>query len=150
MAKQELEYGKCRLITNQVEVLLVNIGLNSGNGFYEFRDIANDFLAFLETSDWQGTYEISSCYTSEYGVMTEGMKFNFPRLVVPKNSSDSVSMAAGTQWVSDVITLMKEFLMKEREEYIIPDENDEVTRTWPHFHDARLIFRVDGKQFDWK
>ena len=154
MAKQELEYGKCRLIANRVEAMLVNIGLGSEGGMYELRDIANDFLDYLEEkglSDyWRGSYEISSIWTHEYDAMTEGMKFSFVRLVTPKNSSDSISMGAGTQWVSDVITLMKEFLLVERENYSEPDEDNEITKSWPHFHDSRLIFRVDDKQFDWK
>lgn len=155
MAKQELEYGKCRIIANSVEALLVNVGSSYKNEACGVHDVAYDFLNFLIKKEglnayWRNSYEISPICTQEYDKMVGGVKFTFLRLVSPKNS-DSISMGAGTQWVSDVITLMKDFLLSERETYDIPEEDEENDEGWwQKYHDAKLIFRVDGKQFDWK
>lgn len=132
MAKQKLEYGNCKIIANKVEAMLLNVGSR------DTLDIAEDFLDFLLEKGldeyWSGTYAISSVFTDAGPNIEEGVRFEFVRLVGTKEGSGSSSMGGGTQWVSDVVSLMKDYLKEGKQNW---------------FKKSKLIFRIDDKQFEW-
>ena len=150
MTKQELNYGGCKIIADKVEINLLDINFKlTGEDFRSFdivQDVADDFLDYLERSgleDYWSDYEIIPLATNTTARLLIGVKFVFLRLVAPKNeSAECTTMGGGTQWVSDVIDLMKGFVTSERERDIW-DETDNYT-------DVKLVFRIENKQFEWK
>lgn len=132
MAKQELEYGSCKTIANKVEAMILNIGS------HDALDIAEDFLDFLMERSldeyWSGAYTISSVFTDAGPNIGEGVKFEFVRLVGTKSGSEPSSMGVGTQWLSDVVGLMKDYLKEGKQNW---------------FKKSKLVFRIDDKQFEW-
>lgn len=146
MMRMELEYGGCLAISDQVEVLLVNVGHSVVEGVTCLDNIANDFLDYLEKNDFDREWrncEMSLVCTNNSYRPTTSIKFVFSRLVGGKERKDSPSMAEGTQWISDVIALMKDFLIYLRQ-IGVSDES------YSYYSDVRLQFRVDDKQFIWK
>lgn len=146
LSKFELEYGGDKNITHTVEVLLTDVTSDDEDDQTIFTTLVNDFYYYLEDSGledyWVDSYEIYPFYKGGAFRASLGAKFVFVRLISHKESSEFQSMGSGTQWVSDVIDLMKKYLCCMRvADYCCHTEI---------YLDARLIFRLDGKQFEWK
>ena len=145
MSKFELGYGGYKTITHTVEVLLTDIASDDEIGSTGFINLVDDFSDYLEQSGledyWGDYYEIYPFYKGGLFCASMGIKFVFVRLASHKSNLDSQSMGSGTQWVSDVIDLMKNYLTYAREL--------DISRKSEVYLDAKLIFRVDNKQFEW-
>ena len=146
MSKFELEYGGDKNITHTVEALLTDVAADDENGLTSFVGFVDDFSDYLEQSGledyWGNCYEIYPFYKGGPFCASLGVKFVFTRLVSRKDKPNSESMGGGTQWVSDVIELMKNYLTYARE---VDDSRDTEV-----YLDAKLIFREDNQQFEWK
>ncbi len=146
MSKHELEYGGDKNRTHTVEVLLADVAPDDENGLTGFVGLVDDFSDYLEQAGledyWGDCYEIYPFYKHGLFCASLGVKFVFTRLVSHKNKLNSQSMGGGTQWVSDVIDLMKNYLV-----YMRTVDNSRDTEV---YLDARLIFREGDKQFEWR
>ena len=143
--KCELKYGGCRIITGSVEACLLNVSFDKIGEPTILEAVAEDFFSYLKEiklDQYWDCFEISSIITNEHGNAAMGAKFVFTRLLSKKHQLDSLSMGNGTQWVSDVFDLMKGFLPFAR-------KLDEKNGTSDYLT-ARLIFRIEGKQIEWR
>lgn len=143
MEKEKLEYGKRRIIANIVEVLVCEVNYSEDNLttiIYDFYD----YLLEQNLEKYWTCFEAMPMFTNSVGLYAlPGAKFIFTRTVKGNGATDSEAMGGGTQWVSDVVNLMKDFLVHRREicEGRLEDVYDKNTR---------LVFRIDGEQFEWK
>ena len=140
----ELDYAGCMIIADQIEILITDTK-NEQDKMVDVKTLADDYLDFVEKDgkyiDWLDCEIYPMCTVDTYRP-SNGVKFVFTRLISGKNSKDSPRMGGGTQWVSDTIDLMKNFLAYLRQL--------DVRNNTALFFDARLIFRIDGKQFEWR
>lgn len=141
MGKIELEYLGCMSITHSVDVLLLDASfLEDEHTTAMNLLIWEAFVDFLEevglSEYWKGCFEISPVCSYD----GPGAKFSFTRLT--KRQMTPESMGSGTQWVSDVVELMKDFLVYAKQS----DDPLEASR----YRNARLVFRHDRMQYEWK
>ena len=147
METRELKFGEQMFITHSIEVLIVDLSFDNETGTCGLSDVVDDFLEFLNDSDIQldleSRFEASKFYTAGDNFTSLGVKFDFCRLASSdKKKNGSKVMGDGTQWVNDIVSIMKEFLIYMQN---LDKEYDSEAYT-----SARLIFRMDGKQFEWK
>ena len=153
METRELKFGEQMFITHSIEVLIVDLSFDNETGTCGLSDVVDDFLEFLNDSDIQldleSRFEASKFYTVGDNFTSLGVKFDFCRLMkgtvvtcLAKKKNGSKVMGDGTQWVNDIVSIMKEFLIYMQN---LDKEYDSEAYT-----SARLIFRMDGKQFEWK
>ena len=147
METRELKFGEQMFITHSIEVLIVDLSFDNETGTCGLSDVVDDFLEFLNDSDIQldleSRFEASKFYTVGDNFTSLGVKFDFCRLASSdKKKNSSKVMGDGTQWVNDIVSIMKEFLLYMQN---LDKEYDSEAYT-----SARLIFRMDGKQFEWK
>lgn len=144
-----LKYDKSMMVTDRVEATILDIRRDATSEKIDVDGVAVAYLWFIERADNDEKYqncwrdcEITRVCTIEEYQINIGIKFVFTRVLTGKNSKDSPAMGGGTQWVSDVIDLMKSFLGYLRQLDVQSDTT--------HFFDARLRFRIDGKQIEWR
>ena len=146
MAQRELEFDGGKIIASQVEVFILGISDGDDAGGLSIYQVGDDFIEYLEERGlydyWKDTVILSPVHSVAHYHVSCGVKFDFTRTISSRGNTElGQSMAAGTQWVSDVIDLMKDFLdtMRRPENYYCD-----------FYLDARLVFREGGQQFEWK
>lgn len=148
LKQPDLEYNGAKIIASHVEAVILDVGADDGD---VESGIIEDFIEFLKQNDlvkrFGNSFEITpACTVDTHAQACLGARFDFYRLLSGKNRNDEdISMGSGTQWVSDVIALMKDFLLFLREKYRSNDKGG-----YAEYSDARLIIREGGNQIEWK
>lgn len=146
LKQPELSYAGAKVVANHVEAVLLDTSVDEGDAEGV---IVEDFVQFLVQNGLEkrfgNCFEIAPCCTIDKNALPcLGARFDFYRLLSGKERSDDISMGSGTQWVSDVIALMKDFLIFLREKY-----RDDSKNGYAEYSDARLIIREGENQIEW-
>ena len=147
LSRPELTYVGAKMVANHVEAVILDTSVDEGDAESV---IIEDFVQFLVQNGldkrFGNCFEIAPCCTIDKNALPcLGARFDFYRLLSGREKNDDVSMGSGTQWVSDIITLMKDFLLFLREKY-----RDDSKNGYAEYSDARLIIREGGNQIEWK
>lgn len=146
--RPDLVFGGSKLIANHVVAVILDTSVDDKDAESV---IIEDFTQFLVQNSLEkkfgNCFEISpTCTIDANAVACIGARFDFYRLLSGKDRKDEdLSMGSGTQWVSDVVMLMKDFLLFLREKY-----RDDSSEGYAEYSDARLIIREDDKQIEWR
>lgn len=146
LKQPELTYAGAKMVASHVEAVILDTSVEEGDAESV---IIEDFAQFLVKNGLEkrfgSCFEIAPCCTIDKNALPcLGARFDFYRLLSGREKNDDISMGSGTQWVGDVIALMKDFLIFLREKY-----RDDSKNGYAEYSDARLIIREGENQIEW-